>query len=131
MTQVEEMVEDIQDMCHQQDHLAQEAGKAEKEWEKMFRHVQYLRSVVRGEIEKLEQDLKSKKEELTKLEAKKEVLEASDFAPRVSVRVLGMSMGASARPNTPKNKKKNKQKRHPGLPSQERQEYYKSKLMHF
>ena len=36
MTQAEEMVEDMQDLCHHQDHLAQEAGKAE-EWEKMCR----------------------------------------------------------------------------------------------
>ena len=61
MTQAEDMVEDMQDLCHQWDHLAQEAGKAEKEWEKMCRQVQDLTSVVRGEIEKLEQNLKSKK----------------------------------------------------------------------
>ena len=35
MTQAEEMLQDMKDLCHQQDHLAQEAGKAEKEWEKM------------------------------------------------------------------------------------------------
>ena len=74
MTQAEEVVEDMQDLCHQQDHLAQEAGKAEKEWEKMCRQVQDLRSVVRGEIAKLEQDLKSKKDELAQLEAGKEML---------------------------------------------------------
>ena len=31
MTQAEEMLQDMKDLCHQQDHLAQEAGKAEKE----------------------------------------------------------------------------------------------------
>ena len=36
------------------------------------------------------------------------MLKASGFAPRVSVRVPVMSMGASARPSAPK--KKNKQK---------------------
>ena len=68
MTQTEEMVEDMQDLCHQWDHLAHETGEAEKEWEKMSRQVQGLRSVVSGEIEKLEQDLKSKKEKLAQLE---------------------------------------------------------------
>ena len=37
-------------------------------------------------------------------------------------------MGASAEPGAPKKKKK--KKRHPGLPSQEGQEYYKSYLVH-
>ena len=50
MTQAEEMLEDMKDLCHQQDHLAQEAGKVEKEWEKMCKQVQDLRSVVRGEL---------------------------------------------------------------------------------
>ena len=49
----------MQDLCHQGDCLAQEAGKAKKEWEKMCRQVQDLKSVVKGQIEKLEQDLKS------------------------------------------------------------------------
>ena len=31
MTQAEEMLQDMKDLCHQWDHLAQEAGKAEKE----------------------------------------------------------------------------------------------------
>ena len=108
MTQAEEVVEDMQDLCHQWDCLAQEAGKAEKEWEKMCRQVQDLRSVLRGEIEKLEQDLKSKKDELAQLEARKEMLEASGFACGVSVRVPGMSMGASAEQSAPKKKKKQK-----------------------
>ena len=96
----------------------------------MCRQVQDLRSVVRGEIEKLEQDLKNKKEELAQPEARKELLEASDLslASEVSVRVTGMSMGASAEPSAPKKKKK--QRRHPGLPLQEGQEYYKSCIVH-
>ena len=72
----------------------------------------------------------SKKDELAQLEARKEMLEASGFAPGVSVRAPGMSMGASAEPSAPKKKKKKKQKRHPCLPSQEGQEYYKSYLVH-
>ena len=127
MTQAEEMLEDMKDLCHQQDHLAQEAGKAEKEWEKMCKQVRDLRSFVRGELESLEQELQSKKDELAQLEARKEMLEASGFAPGISVRAPGMSMGASE-PSVPKKKKK--QKRHPGLPSQEGQEYYKSYLVH-
>ena len=130
MTQAEEMLQDMKDLCHQQDHLAQEAGRAEKEWEKMCQQVQDLRSVVRGELESLEQELQSKKDELAQLEARKEMLEDSGFAPGVSVRAPGMSMGASAEPSAPKKKKKKKQKRHPGLPSQEGQEYYKSYLVH-
>ena len=117
MTQAEEMLQDMKDLCHQWDHLAQEAGKAEKEWEKMCQQVWDLRSVVRGELESLEQELQSKKDELAQLEARKEMLEASGFAPGVSVRAPGMSMGASAEPSAPKKKKKKKQKRHPGLPS--------------
>ena len=77
MTQAEEMLQDMKDLCHQQDCLAQEAGKAEKEWEKMCQQVQDLRSVVRGELESLEQELQSKKDELAQLEARKEMLEAS------------------------------------------------------
>ena len=76
----------------------------------------------------LEQELQSKKDELAQLEARKEMLKASGFAPGVSVRAPGMSMGASAEPSAPKKKKK--QNRHPGLPSQEGQEYYKSYLVH-
>ena len=57
------------------------------------------------------------------------MLEASGFAPAVSARAPGMSMGASAKPSVPKKKKKQK-KRHPGLPSQEGKEYYKSYLVH-
>ena len=54
--------------------------------------------------------------------------EAPMVIPGVSVRAPGMSMGASAEPSAPKKKKK--QKRHPGLPSQEGQEYYKSYFVH-
>ena len=128
MTQAEEMLQDMKDLCHQWDHLAQEAGKAEKEWEKMCQQVRDLRSVVRGELESLEQELQSKKNELAQLEARKEMLEASGFAPGVSARAPGMYMGASAKLSAPKKKKK--QKRHPCLPSQEGQEYYKSYLVH-
>ena len=74
MTQAEEMLQDMKDLCHQRDRLAQEAGKAEKEWEKMCKQVRDLRSVVRGELESLEQELQSKKDELAQLEARKEMV---------------------------------------------------------
>ena len=93
MTQVEEMLQDMKDLCHQRDCLAQEAGKAEKEWEKMCKQVWDLTSVVRGELESLEQELQSKKDELAQLEARKEMLEASGFAPGVSVRAPGIFHG--------------------------------------
>ena len=102
------MLEDMKDLSHQWDHLAQEAGRAEKEWEKMCKQVQDLRSVVRGELESLEQELKSKNDELTQLEARKEMLEASSFAPEVSIRAPGMSKGASAEPSAPKRKRNKK-----------------------
>ena len=130
MTHAEKMLQDMKHLCHQRDRLAQEAGRAEKEWEKMCQQVQDLRSVVRGELESLEQEVQSKKDELAQLEARKEMLEASGFAPGVSVRAPGMSMGASAEPSAPKKKKKKKQIRLPGLPSQEGQEYCKSYLVH-
>ena len=74
----------------------------------MCRQVQDLRSVVRGEMARLKQDLKSKWDDLAQLEDRKELLEASgvNLAPRVSVCVPGMSKGASSRPSASKKKKK-------------------------
>ena len=115
MTQEEEMLQDMKDLCHQQDCLAQEAGKAEKEWEKMCQQVWDLRSVERGELESLEQELQSKKDELAQLEARKEMLEASGLAPGVSARAPGMSMGASAEPSAPKKEKETKKTPWPAL----------------
>ena len=74
----------------------------------MCRQVQDLRSVVTGEIQKLEQDLKSKGEELAQPEARRKVLEASGLELRVSASVPGMSKGVSAGPNATKKKKRNK-----------------------
>ena len=84
-------------------------------------------------IWKLEQDPNSKKEELAQLEARKKELEASGLkGPIVTSSVLGLSQdGASAEPRAPEKKKgKQKPKRHPDLPSQEGQGYYKSYLAH-
>ena len=113
MTQAEEMLQGMKDLCHQWDHQAQEAGKAEKEWEKMCQQVWDIRSVVRGELESLEQELQSKKDELAQLEARKEMLEASGFAPGVSVRAPGMSMGASAEPRCTQKEKEKETKKTP------------------
>ena len=59
-------------------------------------------------------------------------LEASSLkSPILTPSVSGLSQGGpSAGTRAPKKKKKNKQKRHPGLPSQEGQEYYKLYLAH-
>ena len=95
------------------------------------------RHEIKAEIWRLEQDLNSKKEEVAQLEARKKELAASGLKdPIVTSSVSGLSQcGASAETRVPTKKKKNKQKRHPGLLSQERQEfvshmyeYYKSYL---
>ena len=63
ITQAEEMVHEMRDLCHQWDCLAQEEDKAEKEWERMSCWVSDLldqRVDLKGELWRLEQDLKSK-----------------------------------------------------------------------
>ena len=132
ITQAEEMVEEMKKLHLQWDCLAQEADNAEKEWDRMCNWVHYLRSDVKGELERLEQDLTSTKEELAHLMARKKDLEASGLSltPIVSSSAPWLSKGASAGPRTPKRKGKNKWKRHPGLPMQEGQEYYNSYLTH-
>ena len=62
----------------------------------------------------------------------KKELEASGLkGPIAASSVSGLSQGgAAAETRAPKKKKKNKPKGHPGLPSQEGQEYYKSYLAH-
>ena len=90
------------------------------------------RHEIKAEIWRMEQDLNSKKEELAQLEARKKELEASGLkGPIAASSVSGLSQGgAAAETRAPKKKKKNKPKRHPGLPSQEGQEYYQSYLAH-
>ena len=71
--------------------------------------------------------------ELDQPKEEKESLEASGISHgdlRVVSSVSGLSKGASAEPHTPKMKRNIKQKRHPGLPSQEGQETFKSHLAH-
>ena len=88
------------------------------------------RADVRDELWGMEQDLKSKREELEQLK-----VEASGLwnaCPVVAPSISGQpSQGTSAETRAPKKKKgKQRPKRHPGLPSQEKQEYYKSYLAH-
>ena len=61
----------------------------------MCREVQDLRSVLKGELEKLEQDLKSKREKLAQLEVRKEVLEASGHCLHYTGRRDGRGHGRS------------------------------------
>ena len=133
--EMEEVVAEIKRLCQKHICLAQEAEDAVKERERMSNWVHDLmdqRHEIKAEIWRLEQDLNSKKEELAQLEARKKELEACGLkGPLVTSSVSGLSQsGASAETRAPTKKKKKKQKRHPGLPSQERQEYYKSYLGH-
>ena len=115
--------------------LAQEAEDAEKEREWMSNWVHDLmdqRYEIKAEIWRLEQDLKSKKRATGTAGSQKKDLEASGLkGPIAASSVSGcLRGGASAETRASTKKKKKKQKRHPGLPSQERQEYYKSYLGH-
>ena len=80
---------------------------------------------LRVEIGSMELELEQLKEERDRMQREVSGL-GSAYQVAVSS-VLGKSQGASVGPRAPK-KKKTKQKRHPGLPSQERQESYKSYL---
>ena len=132
-TEVEELVAEMKKLHKKHICLAQEAEDAEKQRDRMCNWVLDLKDQkydVQKEIWKLEQDLNGKKEELAQHEARKKELEASGLkGPIVTSSVSGLSQGgASAETRAPK--KKNKEKRHPGLSSQEGQEYYKSYLAH-
>ena len=134
-TEMKEVVAEIKRLHQKHICLAQEAEDTEKERKWMSYWVCDLmdqRYEIKAEIWRLEQDLNSKKEELAQLEARKKELEASGLKGKIAASsVSGLSQGgASAETRAPTKKKKNKQKRHPGLPSQERQEYYKSYLGH-
>ena len=130
-TEMKEVVAEIKRLHQKHICLAQEAEDAEKEREQMSNWVHDLmdqRYEIKAEMWRLEQDLNSKKEELAPAGSQKKELEASGLkGPIAASSVSGLSQGgASAETRAPTKKKKNKQKRHPGLPSQERQEYYKS-----
>ena len=134
-TEVEELVTEIKKMHKKCIHLAQEAEDAEKQRDRMCNWVLDMKDQrydMQKEIWKLEQDLNGKKEDLAQLEARKKELEAFGLkGPLVTSSVSGLSQGgASADTRAPKQKMKNKQKGHPGLSSQEGQEYYKSSLAH-
>ena len=132
---MKEVVAEIKRLHQKHICLAQEAEDAEKEREQMSNWVHDLmdqRYEIKAEIWSLEQDLNSKKEELAQQEARKKELEASGLkGPIAASSVSGLSQGgASAETRAPTKKRKNKHKRHHGLPTQEEQEYYKSYLAH-
>ena len=130
--QAEEMVDELKEMYHQQDCLAQEEDKAEKEWERMSCWIIDLLDQmvdVKGELWRLDQDLRNKREELEQL--KVEASGLGSTGPVVTSSVSGFSKGAAAGTGAPKKKKgKQKPKRHLGLSSEEGQEYCKSYLAH-
>ena len=128
--QVHEIEEQIREFCERQDWLAKEAKQSEKEWEKVSNWVRDLfdqRADLRVEIGRMELELEQLKEERDKVQWETSGLSGAGQVAASSV--SGKSQGASAGPRASK-KKKPKQKRHAGLPSQERQEDYKSYLPH-
>ena len=130
LKQVHEIEEQIRGFCERQDWLAKEAEQAEKEWERVsnwVRDLLYQRVDLRFEIGSMELELEQLKEERDRMQ--REVSGLGSVHQVAASSVSGKSQCALARPRAPK-KKKAKQKRHPGLPSQERQEYYKSYLAH-
>ena len=128
LKQVHEIEEQIRDFHERQDQLAKEAEQAGKEWEKVSNWVRDLldqRVDLSVEIGSMELELEQPKEERDRLQRQISGLGGAQQVAASSV--SGKYQGASAEPRAPK-KKKTKQKRHPGLPSQERQEYCKSYL---
>ena len=124
LKQVHEIEEQIRRFCERWDWLAKEPEQAEKEWEKVSNWVRDLldqRVDLRVEIGSIELELEQLKEERDRMQRE---ISGLGGAQQVAASSVWKSQGASARPRAPK-KKKAKQTRHPGLPSQERQEYYK------
>ena len=128
LKQVHEIEEQIRGFHERWDRLAKEAEQAEKEQEKVSNWVRDLldqRVDLRVEIGSMELELEQLKEERDRMQ--REISGLGGAHQVAASSVSGKSQGASAGPRATK-KKKAKQKRHPGLPSQERQEYYKSYL---
>ena len=99
--------------------MTKEAEQAEKEWEKVSNWVRDLsdqRADLRVEIGRMEMELEQLKEERERME--REVSGLGGAGQVAASSVSGKSQGALAGPRAPK-KKKAKQKRHPGLLSQE------------
>ena len=94
-TEMKEVVAEIKRLHQKHIYLAQEAGDAEKERERMSKRVHDLmdqRYEIKAEIWRLEQDLNSKKEKLAQLEARKKELEASGLkGPIAASSVSGLS----------------------------------------
>ena len=64
MTQAEEMLQDMKDLCHQQDTWHRRLVRLKRSGRRCVSRCVDLRSVVRGELESLEQELQCKKDEL-------------------------------------------------------------------
>ena len=110
--------------------MAKEEEQTEKKWEKVSNWVRDLldqKVDLMVEIESMKLEPEQLKEERDRIQ--REVSGLGDAHHIAATSVSRKSQGASVGPRAPK-KKKAKQKRHPGLPSQERQEYYKSYLAH-
>ena len=128
LKQVHEIEEQIRGFRERWDQLVKEAEQAEKEWEKVSSWVRHLldqRVHLRVEIGSMELELEQLKEERDRMQ--REISGLGGAHQVATSSVSGKFQGASAGPRASK-KKKAKQKRHPCLPSQERQEYYKSYL---
>ena len=102
--QAEEAVDGLWGLHHQQDCLAQEVEKVDKEWEQISNWVSDLldqRADVRDEIWTLEQQLKTEKE---RLEASGLGQKSGHAGPVAPCSVLGQPLpkGASAEPRAPK-----------------------------
>ena len=122
LNQVHEIEEQIRGFHERWDWLAKEAEQAEKEWEKVSNWVRDLldqRVDLRVEIGSMELELEQFKEERDRMQ--REISDLGGAQQVAASSVSGKSQGVSAGPRAPK-KKRAKQKRHPGLPSQERQE---------
>ena len=121
---------------HQWDCLVQEVEKAEKEWEQIINWVGDLldqRADVRYEISRMKQESKQLKAEKERLEVSGLSHRSGHAGPVVPSSAPGQpSMSASSAESMTFNKEKSKQKpkRHPGLPLEERLEYYNSYLAH-
>ena len=123
---------EMKKLCDKHNHFTQEADDAEKERARMSNWVLDLmdqRADMERELCQMELEIRRKKGELAQLKARKREWEDSGLDCLVVTSSFSgqQSLGASAEPGTPKKKKKSKQMpmRHPGLPSQEEQEYYK------
>ena len=122
MTQAEEMLQDMKDLCH----------RSRTTWYRRLVRLKrsgrrcVSRCVTWGQLWEESWRVWSKSSNVRKMSWHSLRPEKKCWRPLVlhleyQSGLPGMSMGASAEPGAPKKKKKKKQKTHPGLPSQEGQ----------